>query len=153
MTTTVLSFTPNDLIPKGLQSPNLVGTILEEIYPIAKRSILKQYDAATKVTPYEASMLGVTKRSGKKVTNAAPPNPPFGFDTGAFRSDLERLKLIDAATLFIYSDVFYAEYLLNKFAQKSPIGGIGIQETELSLIELNITNQVVDLWLSQKELK
>ena len=149
MTSFSLSFSPTYLIPKRLQSPALAGSILEEIYPIARASILKQYEAASKVTPYAASMLGRKKRSGKRITSVSPPVPPFGIDTGAFRSGLERLKKIDAATLFVYSDVFYSEFLLAKFEQKSPIGGLGIQQDALAIIETKIFTTIAKIWTEE----
>jgi hypothetical protein len=140
----MIELKPKELALTQFADPDLAREILELIAPIARHGLLESYTAATKVTPYAASMLGRKKRSGQRITNISPPSPPFGFDTGKFRDSLERLYTIDRDTLTLYSDVVYAQSLLDKFEQKGY--PVQVEEETIDAMARAIEDKIEQLW-------
>jgi len=140
----MIELNPKQLALTQFADLDLAREVLELIAPIARHGLLDSYTAATKVTPYAASMLGRKKRSGKRITSVLPPSPPFGFDTGKFRNSLERLYTIDRDTLTLYSDVVYAQFLLDKFEQKGY--PVQIEEETIEAMAKAIENKIEQLW-------
>jgi hypothetical protein len=111
-------------------------------YRYYRERLIERYDRAAKETPFAPSSIGRKKpKSGRII-----PDGQFGVDGGDLYSDLTHDVKLSAGQLSVGSDLAYAGYILDLFAEKGPYAPESIlffdEEDQQELID--IIDQVLD---------
>ncbi|MGL5719903.1 MAG: hypothetical protein ACRCYP_03810 [Alphaproteobacteria bacterium] len=89
----------------------------KRFYQDFRETIADRYRQASRETQYAPSWVGTKQRVSGRIRGR---NSLYGIDSGALFSQIVNNVRIDRNGLMVYSDLNYAKFIMDRFAQKGP---------------------------------